>query len=120
MLPCFHRRSVAGQVGYSSDSEGEEQAAAAAAAAAAGPSSSSKRRRRERHLADPSEPHTYEVGAAGAVREVHGHMVGPDEADLIESDDSDKVRTDPMSRNYRPTAALCVCSAMHCTFQQLP
>lgn len=26
------------------------------------------------------------------MREVHGHMVGPDEADLIESDDSDKVR----------------------------
>jgi hypothetical protein len=26
------------------------------------------------------------------VREVHGHMLGPEEADLIESDDSDKVR----------------------------
>ncbi|KAF8059667.1 setd6 [Scenedesmus sp. PABB004] len=35
--------------------------------------------------------HTYEVGAGGAVREAHGHMLGPDEADLLESDDSDKV-----------------------------
>jgi hypothetical protein len=26
------------------------------------------------------------------VREVHRHMLGPEEADLIESDDSDKVR----------------------------
>jgi hypothetical protein len=32
-----------------------------------------------------------QVGAAGAVREAHGHMLGPDEAALIESDDSDKV-----------------------------
>jgi hypothetical protein len=34
---------------------------------------------------------TYEVAAGEAVREVHGHMLGPEEADLIESDDSDKV-----------------------------
>lgn len=33
-----------------------------------------------------------QVGAEGAVREAHGHMLGPDEAALIESDDSDKVR----------------------------
>lgn len=32
-----------------------------------------------------------QVGAAGTVRESHGHMLGPDEAALIESDDSDKV-----------------------------
>lgn len=31
------------------------------------------------------------MGAAGAVREAHGHMLGPDEAALLESDDSDKV-----------------------------
>ena len=36
--------------------------------------------------------HTYEVGASGHVREAHGHMLGPDEEDLIASDDSDKVR----------------------------
>jgi hypothetical protein len=69
-----------------------------AAAAAAVPSSSSppprarKRQHRERHTVDPSENHTYEVGASGHVREVHGHMLGPDEDDLIQSDDSDKVR----------------------------
>lgn len=45
----------------------------------------------ERHPVDGSDHHTYEVGAAGTVREAHGHMLGPDEAALIESDDSDKV-----------------------------
>jgi hypothetical protein len=32
-----------------------------------------------------------QVGAGGAVRESHGRMLGPDEAALLESDDSDKV-----------------------------
>jgi hypothetical protein len=36
-------------------------------------------------------PVCMQVGAAGAVREAHGHMLGPDEAALLESDDSDKV-----------------------------
>eukprot|EP00775_Hariotina_reticulata_P004804 gene4805-5052_t len=93
------------KVGYSSESSAEDGSAGdgniaelAAAAAAAAPSSSRapgarKRQRqpRQRHTADPSEPHTYEVGASGHVREVHGHMLGPDEEDLIQSDDSDKV-----------------------------
>jgi hypothetical protein len=87
------------QVGYSeseSDEPGSDTPAAAAAAASKkrskGGSSSSGSGKRQRHPADASEKHTYEVAAGGAVREVHGHMLGPEEADLIESDDSDKVR----------------------------
>jgi len=87
----------AAQVGYS-ESENEPASDAPAAAAAAAAAAAGKKRgssssgKRQRHPADASGKHTYEVGAAGAVREVHGHMLGPDEADLIESDDSDKVR----------------------------
>lgn len=78
------------QVGYSSD---EDEAAAAAGGDKSQPSSSGKKATtsRVRHPPDSSEVHAYEVGGSGAVREVHGHMVGPDEADLIESEDSDKV-----------------------------
>lgn len=47
-----------------------------------------------------------QVGAAGAVREAHGHMLGPDEAALIESDDSDKVGyADDADATEQPDAA---------------
>lgn len=42
-------------------------------------------------------PHTYDVGPTGHVRETHGRMVGPDEEDFIESEDSDKVRPNPVT-----------------------
>jgi hypothetical protein len=88
------------QVGYSEsepDEPGSDTPAAAAAAAASkkrskGGSSSGGSGKRQRHPAVACEKHKYEVAAGGAVREVHGHMLGPEEADLIESDDSDKVR----------------------------
>ncbi|WIA41993.1 hypothetical protein OEZ86_009292 [Tetradesmus obliquus] len=78
-------------VGYSESEDEPASDAPAAAAAGKKRGSSSSSGKRQRHPADASGKHTYEVGAAGAVREVHGHMLGPDEADLIESDDSDKV-----------------------------
>jgi hypothetical protein len=63
------------QVGYSSGDEPEEGAEG-----------------EPRHTLDPSEAgHTYQVAPSGAVRESHGTMLGPDEAALIASDDSDKV-----------------------------
>jgi hypothetical protein len=44
---------------------------------------------RRRH--PPPAAHRYETAADGHTREVHGGMLGPDEEELIQSDDSDKV-----------------------------
>jgi hypothetical protein len=44
---------------------------------------------RERHPPPPA--HRYETAADGHTREVHGGMVGPDEEEVLQSEDSDKV-----------------------------
>jgi hypothetical protein len=43
---------------------------------------------------------------------VHGHMLGPEEADLIESDDSDKVRLLHDMLHMPGVALHCACSCV--------
>jgi len=43
----------------------------------------------ERH--PPPSDHRYETAADGHTREVHGEMLGPDEEEVLYSEDSDKV-----------------------------